>query len=68
MDTNIYKSFDELPAVLTAKEVADILRIGRTTAYELMRKKDFPSLRIGNRLLTPRDKFIEWVNKNTKIK
>jgi hypothetical protein len=31
-----------------------------------MHEKDFPTIRIGKRLVVPKDKFLIWVNENTK--
>mgnify|MGYP002796369216 FL=1 len=44
-----YTSFDELPLTLTVPEVAEVLDIGRNTAYEIVRSGDMPSRRIGKR-------------------
>ncbi len=33
-------------AILTVEEVADYLRTGRTTAYDLVRDESFPSMKI----------------------
>lgn len=61
MRESIYKNYDELPLFLNANMVADLLGVSPSSAYELMHEKDFPSLRIGNRLLVPRDQFQIWV-------
>ena len=60
-----YKSYDELPLMLNADTVKDVLGISISSAYELMKEKSFPSLKIGSRIVVPRDKFIEWVEQNT---
>ena len=57
-----YKSYDELPLMLSVPEIAVVLGISRAAAYELARSKDFPSLRIGTRIVVPKDKFIDWIN------
>lgn len=61
MKESIYKSYDELPLFLNANMVADLLGISQSSAYELMHEKGFPSLRIGNRLVVPREKFQIWM-------
>lgn len=61
MRESIYKNYDELPLFLNANMVAGLLGVSPSSAYELMREKDFPSLRIGNRLLVPKDQFQIWV-------
>ena len=61
MRESIYKNYDELPLFLNANMVAGLLGVSPSSAYELMHEKDFPSLRIGNRLLVPKDQFQVWV-------
>lgn len=61
MNLTTYKSYDELPAVLTAKEVAEVLRISRSYAYALMTKEGFPSLTVGKRIVAPKRLFIKWL-------
>ena len=60
-----YAHYDELPLFLNAEIVAKLLGSGQASAYELMHEKDFPSIRIGKRLVVPRDKFIAWVEKHS---
>ena len=62
MKESIYKDYDELPVFLNARMVADLLGVSQSTAYELMHEKNFPTLQVGNRLVVPRDKFIDWMN------
>ena len=59
-----YKNYDELPLMLNADTVKDVLGISISSAYELMKEKGFPSLKIGSRIVVPKDKFIEWVERN----
>lgn len=56
-----YKSYNELPLMLSVPEVAAVLGISRAGAYELARSKSFPSLSIGSRIVVPKDKFIAWI-------
>lgn len=64
MKESIYKSYDELPLFLNANQVAKTLGVSSSTGYELMHKKGFPALRVGSRIVVPKDKFIAWVEKN----
>ena len=57
-----YKSFDDLPLLLSVPELASVLGISRAGAYELVKEKGFPSLTIGSRILIPRDKLIAWID------
>ena len=61
------RSLDELPAMLTAAELAGALGIARAGAYALLHRKGFPALRIGKRLMVPKDKLAAWIDQNTGI-
>ena len=65
MKESIVKSYDELPLFLNADMLAKVLGVATSTAYELMHEKDFPSIKIGNRLIVPKDKFREWIDKKS---
>lgn len=58
-----YTTYDQLPLMLSVPEIATVLGISRAAAYELARSKGFPSLRIGTRIVIPKEQFIEWINK-----
>lgn len=61
MKESIYKSYEELPLFLNAEMVAKLLGISPSSSYELMHEKGFPVLRVGNRLVVPKEKFRQWV-------
>lgn len=63
---NKYKSYEELPLMLSVIQVAEVLGISKTSAYELVHSDDFPSITIGKRLIIPKDKFIEWKKTKTE--
>ena len=66
MKTSTYHSYDELPLFLNAELVAKVLGVSISSAYELMHEKDFPTLRVGSRMVVPKEKFIEWVEQHMK--
>ena len=63
--TREYYSNDQLPCMLNADKIARYLEISRAGAYELMHSEGFPLIRIGKRMIVPRDKFLEWVDNQT---
>ena len=65
MNKNEYRSFDDLPLMLSVPEVASVLGISRAGAYELVKEMGFPSLTIGSRILVPRDKLIAWIDEKS---
>lgn len=66
MKESIYKSYDELPLFLNAETIAKLLGISPSSCYKLMHEKDFPTLRIGNRMIVPKDKFREWAERKNE--
>lgn len=62
MKRTIYKSYDELPLMLSVPEVAAVLGISRAGTYELVKSDGFPSLKIGGRIVVPKEKFISWID------
>ena len=65
MKESKYKSYDELPLFLNAETVAKVLGVSPSSGYELMHETDFPVLKVGNRMVVPKDKFVEWVERHT---
>lgn len=57
--------YEDLPLFLNAETVAKLLGISISSSYELMHEKGFPSLRIGSRLIVPKEKFRAWVEEKT---
>ena len=66
MKSSEYKSYDDLPLFLNAAVVAKALGVAPSSAYELMHEADFPVLKVGNRIVVPKEKFVEWVEQHTK--
>lgn len=61
------KSIEDYPLVLTASHVAEIMHVSRSTAYELMERKDFPAMQIGERgKRVGRDAFFRWFNAQSR--
>ncbi len=47
---------------LTVEEAADELQISRSVAYELVKEPDFPSFKIGKRILVNRLGLQRWID------
>ena len=63
---SLYTSYEDLPLFLNAETVAKVLGISISSAYELMHESGFPVLRIGNRIVVPKENFIAWVSTQTE--
>ena len=60
-----YTNYDELPLFLNAELVAKVLGISISSAYELMHEANFLALRVGSRIVVPKEKFCQWVESQT---
>lgn len=62
MKKSEYTSYDDLPLFLNADTVAKVLGVSISSAYELMHQPDFPVMKVGSRMVVPKEKFTEWVS------
>ena len=65
MKVSTYHSYDDLPLFLNAELVSQVLGVSISSAYELMHEEAFPSVRVGSRFVVPKDKFRQWVERQT---
>ena len=66
MKQSVYKAYEELPLFLNAETVAKVLGIAPSSSYELMHEVGFPVLKVGSRMVVPKEKFIQWVGEHTQ--
>ena len=43
-----------------------MLGVSPSSGYELMHESNFPVLKVGSRLVVPKEKFVEWVSQHTQ--
>ena len=68
MKTSEYKSYDELPLFLNAETVAKVLGIAPSSAYELLHEADFPVLKVGNRMVVPKENLWSgWISTPAEV-
>ena len=66
MKKSVFTSYDELPLLLNVKQLADLLGVSDSSVYELTQEDGFPSLRIGKRIVIPKEELREWISTRTK--
>lgn len=66
MKVSQFKDYSQLPLFLNAELVAGVLGVSPSSSYELMHESDFPVLKVGNRMVVPKEKFIQWVEQHTQ--
>jgi len=53
--------------MLNANQLAGVLGISRAGAYELMHSRGFPTLRIGKRMMVPKDHLTRWIDQQSGL-
>ena len=57
--------YTNLPLILTVEQLAEVLRVGRNTAYDLVRSGQIRSVRVGRQIRIPRDALIDFLSQNS---
>lgn len=65
MKVSDIRSYSDLPLFLNAHLVAQVLGVSISTAYEVMHEPGFPTLRVGSRMVVPKEKFIQWAEEQS---
>lgn len=58
----MWVDIDDLPIILTPKEVGEVLGVSRNTVYEILHSKEFPAFMVGKQYRIPKKKFIDWLD------
>lgn len=58
-----YTSIEQLPITLSALDLKSALGLSRAAVYQLMKRKDFPKIKIGRRILVPKSELLIWMSK-----
>ena len=66
MKKSVFTNYDELPLLLNTTQLADLLGVSHSSVYELIQEPGFPSLRIGKRIVVPKEELQKWITTHTK--
>ncbi len=61
-----YTSYEQLPLMLNAEDIQAVMNISRSGVYGLFHQKGFPKIVMNKRMVVPRDKFLEWIEKQVE--
>ena len=61
-----FKNSPDLPLTLNVVDVAEALGISRAAACTLIQSESFPHMRIGKRILVPKEAFLRWIAEQTE--
>ncbi|MDR1131221.1 MAG: helix-turn-helix domain-containing protein [Oscillospiraceae bacterium] len=57
--------FNCYPDVVTVADLAKMLKVGRNTAYELVRANSIQSVKIGKSIRIPKESVIQYLARNS---
>ena len=57
-----YKTIEEIPLILTVEEAAEILQVGRTSAYHLISTGEIPCFRVGHKVRIFKEQLLAYMN------
>lgn len=61
METQTYSSWEEAPALLTAQECADFLRLHLNTVKKMLSENELPGRKIGRQWRVEKEKLKEYM-------
>src|ERR1051325_9073645 len=56
---------ESMPLLLEAPDVARLLGLGRTKVYELIARRQIPTIRVGRCVRVPASALARWIEANT---
>jgi excisionase family DNA binding protein len=56
--------FDEYPDIITIGDLADMLKIGKSSAYRLLRNNTIRHVRIGKKYIIPKKSVLYFLSKS----
>ena len=62
--TSTVKSFDELPVMLKASHIKQVLGLSTGKVYQVMHSEGFPTQYFGKPMMVLKSDFIEWLEQN----
>lgn len=62
-----YKNVEELPLILTPKDIGIILGISKNSAYAVVHSEGFPAVRVGKQYRVLRSNFFAWLESQSMV-
>ncbi len=61
-NTSTYKGIDDLPLTLSIDDLMSVLKIGRSTAYDLVRTGKIRGVKVGHQIRITREALLGFLN------
>ena len=61
MNSMVYHSVEDLPLLITVPKLAQVLRVGKNKAYELVNSGAIKGIKIGTQIKVPKRSVVEFM-------
>jgi excisionase family DNA binding protein len=58
---------EELPDILTTRDLQEALPLGKNSIYQLVRREDFPARRLGRKILVSKKALLRWLETRDEV-
>ncbi len=65
--TEICGNIDSLPEFCSPADLSLVLPVSRATLYRMAEQKRIPAIRLGRRIIIPREPLKEWIRRESGI-
>lgn len=62
----IVRNVEDLPLVLTPRDLQLLLGLSKNTIYSLLKSKNFPAFKVGKQYRVSQEAFANWMKKQTE--
>ena len=66
-DPSLKEPLEDLSDVLDVSQLAKVLHLSRSGAYNLLNKQDFPTLHVGGKKMVMKQALIEWMHQHAVL-
>lgn len=61
-------SLEDLRDFCSLEEFSEVFRVSRSTAYRMAARGNIPCLRIGRRVIVPKEHLMRWIDESASCK
>lgn len=61
IESSVSREMMEYPPILQARDIQELLNVCEAVAYQVMHHADCPTIKMGKRMVVPRDDFWEFI-------
>ncbi len=61
-------SLEDLRDFCSLEEFSEVFRVSRSTAYRMAARGEIPCLRIGRRVIVPKEHLMRWIDESASCK